>query len=73
MRCAEDRHADPGQAPDLLFSATMPKPIAIIASAYLTDPVEVAVAPVATTAEKIDQRVIFVSRRTKSRRCWPRS
>lgn len=49
----------PKQRQTLLFSATMPKAIREIASAYLTDPVEVAVAPVATTAEKVDQRVIF--------------
>lgn len=49
----------PKQRQTLLFSATMPKAIREIASAYLTDPVEVAVAPVATTAEKIEQRVIF--------------
>lgn len=49
----------PKERQTLLFSATMPKPIREIASAYLTNPVEVAVAPVATTAEKIDQRVIF--------------
>ncbi|AMJ59067.1 DEAD/DEAH box helicase [Bosea sp. PAMC 26642] len=49
----------PKKRQTLLFSATMPKPIREIASAYLTDPVEVSVAPVATTAEKIDQRVIF--------------
>ena len=49
----------PKERQTLLFSATMPKPIRDIASAYLTSPVEVAVTPVATTAEKIDQRVIF--------------
>jgi ATP-dependent RNA helicase RhlE len=49
----------PAKRQTLLFSATMPKPIRDIAGAYLTDPVEVSVAPVATTAEKIDQRVIF--------------
>ncbi|MBN9438936.1 DEAD/DEAH box helicase [Bosea sp. (in: a-proteobacteria)] len=49
----------PQKRQTLLFSATMPKAIREIASAYLTDPVEVAVTPVATTAEKIDQRVIF--------------
>jgi ATP-dependent RNA helicase RhlE len=49
----------PAKRQTLLFSATMPKPIREIAQAYLTDPVEVSVAPVATTAEKIDQRVIF--------------
>ena len=49
----------PKERQTLLFSATMPKPIRDIAAAYLTDPVEVAVTPVATTAEKIEQRVIF--------------
>jgi ATP-dependent RNA helicase RhlE len=49
----------PKERQTLLFSATMPKPIRDIASAYLTSPVEVAVTPVATTAEKIEQRVIF--------------
>ena len=44
----------------LFFSATMPKEIASLAGAMLRDPVHVAVAPVATTAERIDQRVIFV-------------
>ena len=51
----------PKERQTLLFSATMPKPIRDIASAYLSDPVEVSVAPVATTAEKIDQRVIHTS------------
>ncbi|WP_199086993.1 DEAD/DEAH box helicase [Bosea sp. ASV33] len=55
----------PKERHTLLFSATMPKPIRDIASAYLTDPVEVAVAPVATTAEKIDQRVIFTDAHDK--------
>lgn len=48
----------PAKRQTLLFSATMPKQIREIASAYLTDPVEVAVTPVATTAEKVEQRVI---------------
>ncbi|MGX5732681.1 DEAD/DEAH box helicase [Bosea thiooxidans] len=55
----------PKERQTLLFSATMPKPIREIASAYLTDPVEVAVTPVATTAEKIDQRVIFTEQNDK--------
>ena len=44
----------------LFFSATMPKEISALAGAMLRDPVHVAVTPVATTAEKIEQRVIFV-------------
>ena len=44
----------------LLFSATMPKAIAALAEEYLHNPTHVAVAPAATTAERIDQRVVFV-------------
>jgi ATP-dependent RNA helicase RhlE len=44
----------------LFFSATMPKEISALAGSMLRDPVHVAVTPVATTAERVDQRVIFV-------------
>ena len=44
----------------LFFSATMPRAIAELAGQYLTDPVKVSVAPQATTAEKVSQRVHFV-------------
>jgi ATP-dependent RNA helicase RhlE len=44
----------------LLFSATMPRAIAALAEDYLDNPVKVVVAPAATTAERIDQRVVFV-------------
>jgi ATP-dependent RNA helicase RhlE len=44
----------------LLFSATMPRAIALLAEDYLDDPVKVVVAPAATTAERIDQGVVFV-------------
>ena len=44
----------------LFFSATMPKEISQLAGAMLRNPVHVAVTPVATTVEKIEQRVIFV-------------
>jgi ATP-dependent RNA helicase RhlE len=50
----------PRQRQTLLFSATMPKAIATLAEDYLTDPVKVVVAPAATTAERVDQGVIFV-------------
>jgi ATP-dependent RNA helicase RhlE len=45
----------------LLFSATMPRAIEVLAQDYLDDPVKVVVAPAATTAERIDQGVVFVS------------
>ncbi|HYZ61902.1 MAG TPA: DEAD/DEAH box helicase [Acetobacteraceae bacterium] len=44
----------------LFFSATMPKEIAQLAGSMLRDPVHVAVTPVATTAERVQQKVIFV-------------
>jgi ATP-dependent RNA helicase RhlE len=50
----------PRQRQTLFFSATMPPEIAKLAGAMLRDPVHVAVAPVATTVEKVEQRVIFV-------------
>jgi ATP-dependent RNA helicase RhlE len=45
----------------LFFSATMPQEIGKLAGELLRDPVQVAVAPVATTAEKVEQKVIFVN------------
>ena len=45
----------------LLFSATMPRSIAALAEEYLTDPVRIAVAPAATTVERVAQSVILVS------------
>ena len=50
----------PQERQTLLFSATMPRAIASLAADYLDDPVDVAVTPVATTAERIDQEVVFV-------------
>ncbi|MBN8987707.1 MAG: DEAD/DEAH box helicase [Rhizobiales bacterium] len=44
----------------LFFSATMPKDIAELAEAMLRDPARVAVTPVASTVERIVQRIIQV-------------
>ena len=44
----------------LFFSATMPKEIATLAGQMLRNPVHVAVNPVATTVDRVEQRVIFV-------------
>ncbi|ABY30965.1 MULTISPECIES: DEAD/DEAH box helicase [Methylorubrum] len=49
----------PAKRQSLFFSATMPKNIAGLADQYLSNPVQVAVTPVATTAERVDQQVIF--------------
>jgi ATP-dependent RNA helicase RhlE len=51
----------------LLFSATMPPEIRKLAESLLRDPVSVQVAPVASTAERIDQSVHFVEKRDKGR------
>jgi ATP-dependent RNA helicase RhlE len=51
----------PKKRQTLFFSATMPKTIAALADQFLDRPVKVAVAPVATTAERVDQSVMFVS------------
>jgi ATP-dependent RNA helicase RhlE len=51
----------PRQRQTLLFSATMPRPIAALAEDYLNDPVEVVITPSATTVERIEQGVVFVS------------
>jgi ATP-dependent RNA helicase RhlE len=53
------RHV-PKQRQNLFFSATMPSDIRALAAELLRDPVEVAVTPVAKTADRVDQRVIFV-------------
>ncbi|KMO27429.1 DEAD/DEAH box helicase, partial [Methylobacterium aquaticum] len=50
----------PAERQSLFFSATMPKNIAGLADQYLKNPVQVAVTPVATTAERVDQKVVFV-------------
>ena len=50
----------------LLFSATMPREIAELAAQMLHDPARVAVTPVASTQERVDQRVIVVDKPAKS-------
>jgi ATP-dependent RNA helicase RhlE len=55
----------PRKRQSLFFSATMPKTIAELADRFLTDPVKVAVTPVATTAERVEQQVTFVAQNDK--------
>src|SRR5262245_14003844 len=57
----------PAQRQTLLFSATMPQDIADLARQMLKDPVKVAVTPVASTAERIAQRIVHVDKGGKSR------
>jgi ATP-dependent RNA helicase RhlE len=50
----------PANRQTLFFSATMPTEIGTLAGNMLKDPAHVAVAPVATTVERVTQSVIFV-------------
>jgi ATP-dependent RNA helicase RhlE len=55
----------PAARQTLFFSATMPEQIADLAKQMLRDPVRVAVTPAATTAERVEQRVVHVERAAK--------
>jgi ATP-dependent RNA helicase RhlE len=55
----------PQQRQTLFFSATMPQEIADLAARMLRNPETVAVTPVASTTEKVAQRVIHVDRASK--------
>jgi ATP-dependent RNA helicase RhlE len=55
----------PEKRQTLFFSATMPPEIAKLAHDILTDPVKVAVTPVSSTAEAIEQSVFFVGKKQK--------
>ncbi|MBL8537601.1 MAG: DEAD/DEAH box helicase [Hyphomonadaceae bacterium] len=49
----------------LFFSATMPEPIAELAGQFLTNPERIAVTPVSSTAERVQQAVIHVDHAKK--------
>ena len=55
----------PEQRQTILFSATMPKSVEGLANSILTSPSRVDVAPAATTAEKVDQYVLYVPKNLK--------
>src|SRR5579862_8232318 len=55
----------PVQRQTLMFSATMPRAIAELAAHMLCDPIRAAVAPVASTVERVEQSVIRVDRSAK--------
>jgi ATP-dependent RNA helicase RhlE len=50
----------------MLFSATIPNEIAGLARSILKDPVSVSIAPVASTAPRIDESVVFVEKAAKA-------
>ena len=56
----------PRDRQSLFFSATMPGEIAELAAQMLNNPAQVAVTPVATTAERIDQRIIRIDKAEKT-------
>lgn len=59
--------AVPRDRQTLLFSATMPESIVRLSRDLLDDPVRVEVTPASTTVEKIDQSVLLVEKRDKSK------
>ena len=50
----------PAARQTLLFSATMPAAIAKLAKQFLKDPARVAVTPVASTVERVEQRILIL-------------
>ena len=57
----------PAKRQTLLFSATMPPEIEAFADPILTDPVRVAVPSAQPTADRVDQKVLFVAKDDKRR------
>jgi superfamily II DNA/RNA helicase len=55
----------PKERHTLFFSATMPQEITRLADQMLRDPAKVSVTPQASTAERVDQRVILTERAAK--------
>jgi len=55
----------PRQKQTMLFSATMPPPIAQLVASLLHAPVRIEVAPVSSTAERIEQFVYFIPKQKK--------
>jgi ATP-dependent RNA helicase RhlE len=55
----------PARRQSLFFSATMPRAIKELADRFLTDPVQVSVAPASTTVERVDQYVTYVQQAEK--------
>ncbi|MDP3975538.1 MAG: DEAD/DEAH box helicase, partial [bacterium] len=57
--------AMPAERQTMLFSATMPAQIALIASRYMKKPLRVEVAPSGTTVERVEQELFVVPRNQK--------
>jgi ATP-dependent RNA helicase RhlE len=57
----------PQERQTLFFSATMPKEISDLVNSILSDPVKVAVTPVSSTVDTIEQSVYFVDKNNKKK------
>ena len=57
----------PSERQTILLSATMPQPIAALASSLLDNPARIRIAPVAATTKLIEQSVCFVEAQQKPR------
>jgi len=55
----------PKKRQTLFFSATVPRPIEVLAQSLLVEPVRVSVTPKVTAAETVDQSVVFVPKDQK--------
>ncbi len=55
----------PVKRQSLFFSATMPPALAPLVNQLLRDPIRIEVAPQSTTAERVEQHVMFVAREDK--------
>jgi ATP-dependent RNA helicase RhlE len=56
----------PAKRQTLFFSATMPKAIKQLADQYLSNPAEVSVTPVASTVDRVEQRLTMVNQAEKT-------
>lgn len=57
----------PNTRQSLLFSATMPKEVAMLAREILVDPIRIDVSPKQVTVEEVEQRVVMVDNGDKQR------
>jgi ATP-dependent RNA helicase RhlE len=55
----------PARRQSLFFSATMPEEARVLANSFLSDPVRVAISPVSSTVDAIDQQAMLVSHADK--------
>lgn len=56
----------PKERQTLMFSATMPKPIADVANQFMKTPWRIEVAPAGTVAAKVEQEIFFVPKEMRS-------